>query len=355
MLQPEILPQPNIVPESTEPVETFSLDNMLNEFTEPISDDDLTGNESENSDDDDLTENSDSDDLTENSEVADLMENSFFNEIPEQDFESADFDVHDLEPSTNADFDETESPEMVKLPECFFNDVITESKPNRMLDSFLNFEETKKHLVKEMTPVPPLEKILSKGIATFERHRRNLDEDLEAALKSENEDFLALPKKLNLDSFKLEINAMLNSEAPILASTDEQIQYQKSLEAVKNQKIQVKLDLVQNPKALANQQPKQNPQFFVQDEFADFSNLTENKSETLPVNATNVASIKLDHDYDLKRPGTNIGVSNEASEAKKSKNSTQNLGINSAFKLYTITNMEHFYHYTLVKGEIHYH
>ena len=72
---------------------------------------------------------------------------------------------------------------------------------------------------------------------------------------------------------------------------------------------------------MANQQPKQNPQFFVQDEFADLSNLTENKSETLPVNATNIASIKLDHDYDLKRPGTNIGVSNEASEAKKSKNS----------------------------------
>ena len=225
-----------------EPAETFSLNEMLNQFSEPTSEND-----------DDSTENSDSENSAADYDVF----------SPEPDFESAyisDFELSSqdekrsqndknepdmgsktndsneqssVESQTNA---EIESPEMVKLPECFFNDVITESKPNRLLKSFLDFEQTKKQLVNEITPVPTLENILSKGMARVEkRPRRNLDDDLEAILNTKSDDFMALPKKLSFDSLKLD--SMLNSEMPILESKEKQIEHKKSLEAVKNEKI----------------------------------------------------------------------------------------------------------------------
>ena len=140
-------------------------------------------------------------------------------------------DLEDLEMALDAEVVEAESAQMVKLPECYFNDVFKECKTNRMLENFMNFEETKS-LCKDMMPnVPSIEELFKDGFANFDncKPRRNLDQDLEEILKTKNEDILALPAKLDIKELTSEAKAALDSELPILVGQDQQIQYRKAL------------------------------------------------------------------------------------------------------------------------------
>ena len=140
-------------------------------------------------------------------------------------------DLEDLEMALDAEMVEAESAQMVKLPECYFNDVFKECKTKRMLDNFMNFQETKSLCKDMMTNVPTIEELFKDGFANFDNHkpRRNLYQDLEEVLKTENEDIMALPAKLDINVLSSEAIAILDSDTPILAGQDQQIQYRKAL------------------------------------------------------------------------------------------------------------------------------
>ena len=229
------------------------------------------------------------------------------------------------EMETNFEFDASE---MVALPEIFFNDVLTESKTNRMLEGFLDFEETKKELSKMMPEIPSLTEISKTGLAKIEKFtpRRDLDKDFEDLFKDDGDDFLGMPKKLSMDGLKIELDAILNSPASILAPKEEQILYKKSYDQV--------MKALPPPQFSAPKSKKSSPQFVVQDEFApdlpttEASAVLENVqndiiSEALTdqtddsVNLT----VSLDHDYFKKRPVSDQDIISEASLPKKSKNS----------------------------------
>ena len=341
LIQPEpateITELPNEI--ENESITPMSLDALLNDEIANVAPNDLEKVEnSDNDDGDDWSVISDDDRSTVESD----------SEAGQSDFESDESDM-ELDNADNDEPIEFDVSEMVQPPDSFYNDVFDESKTNRMLLDFSNFENTKKDLAQMMTPVPPLDEMLKNSVAVPKNPRhRNLDEDLDAALKTDN-DFFALPKKLNLDSLTFEANKMLESDSPILASNEQQMLYQKSYQGIMEGFGMLKIDNTAAYHDIENVEfdadfsasstpkvQKTNPSFFVQDEIAAFPDLTNDSDINSEINISEALSaeidasvrdpVNLDHDY-LKRSAPDHDIIDEASEPKKLKSSGLNQGI----------------------------
>ena len=283
-------------------------------------------------------------DLTENVE----QEEPNYDSDSSSNFEDLETESLDGDVENNFEFDPNE---MVTVPDIFYNDVLTESKPNRMLDGILDFEGNKKLFSEMMSAeIPSLNEICSTGIAKIEKFtpRRNLDKDLEEVLKTKNDDIFGMPKKLSMN---FNLAAILNSSAPILASEDDQIEYKKSYDHA------MKSNSTQPPFAPPLKLEKSSPQFVVKDEFApdlptdlptndssphddfEISNQNEeieenNESEDLATQTDTSANnnVSLDHDYLQKRPLTDHDyVASLPKKTKFSDSDTDGHYQNSAF------------------------
>ena len=122
----------------------------------------------------------------------------------------------------DAEIAEAESADLINLPKCYKDDVFNETKSLRMLNNFLDFEETQKDLVKNSGEVPSIDDLLKENFKSFEKtgERRNLNKDLENILNSEDEIFAFSNKEKEMD-----LETILASEKEVLCSTKEQLEY----------------------------------------------------------------------------------------------------------------------------------
>jgi len=244
---------------------------------------------------------------------------------------------HDVESAMESQIPQVESAEMVKLPDCFYNDVFKESKTNRMLESFMDFEQTKRYCQNEIGDVPDLEQTMKIGITNFDKRPprpwRDLEKDLEACLDSKTDDFLAM-KKIDISRLTFEAKEILSSDTPILAPQEQQIQYCENLmqnkgtvevESLLHHDIDI-IDTQDDDSRAPPQSQKvkdSGPKFLVEDEIAQYVDSDINADElTTKFDASVSLKVNLDHDYYLKRPVVDHDLT-EAPDAKKIRDSDQ--------------------------------